>query len=340
MSIDAVTKFYDASKELGEPLLLSFSLTDDCNLDCRHCRQKEYGHEDLSIEDIKKIIDKVGNETFINLILFTGGEPLVRKDFFKILDYALSKDFEAGIVTNGILLPRFAKRLKDSGVSAIKVSLDGFDEISHNKIRGKGSFVRAVKGIEEAVANDIYVSVSTVVMNNNIKGIERMVPLLNDLGVGNLEIVRCIPMGSARAHDVCPGKEEHLNALKIFVDKWSDEGTFKVVIDDPVANYLFPTNDNLVCTSCRGLGPVISILTNGDVVPTQTLDVVLGNALKESFEEIYKKELTQRLWNFEEHLPEKCGKCPVKESCLGGCRGHAMKSKGLFAEDPFCPFEA
>lgn len=136
-----------------EPQLESvqFSITNRCNLQCKHCAASAKGlegDEPLDTNDIKRIIDKLV-PCRMKTIVLSGGEPLVRKDFFEILRYIKIKDknVKIALMTNALLIN--ADNVKDivENVESVDISLDGYDEESCSSIRGKNVYSRVIKNI-------------------------------------------------------------------------------------------------------------------------------------------------------------------------------------------------
>ena len=128
-----------------------WNITRRCNLKCVHC----YAHaknipfdNELSTTEGKQLIDDLAGFG-VPVILFSGGEPLVRKDLPELADYAVKKGMRAVISTNGTLIPpQTARTLKEIGLSYVGISLDGMEEIN-DRFRGvKGAFKSALKELK------------------------------------------------------------------------------------------------------------------------------------------------------------------------------------------------
>lgn len=131
--------------------LISISLTKRCNLKCLHCGISafdEHAGTDLSYEKMLEVIAKVV-KLAPKCICFTGGEPLLRKDFKKLLEF--TKSVHTGVIslmTNAILIDKDMAQYLAGKVDQVDISIDGFDEESCAKIRGKGVFDKVLKAIE------------------------------------------------------------------------------------------------------------------------------------------------------------------------------------------------
>ena len=139
---------------VGAGPVVVWNSTKTCNLKCRHCymssdAQKYEG--ELTTEEAKRFIDDLA-EFNVPVLLFSGGEPLMRKDFFELAEYAAAKGIRPTLSTNGTLITReVAERIKKIGVGYVGISLDGLQEVN-DKFRGKeGAFQAAMEGIQSEV---------------------------------------------------------------------------------------------------------------------------------------------------------------------------------------------
>lgn len=179
---------------------VQFAITERCNLFCTHCcynaKEAKY-NTDLPLDKIKIILDKIiaCNPESITI---SGGEPLIRKDFFEILTYLSQNYFgEITLSTNATLIndkniPKLAKI-----ISSYDISLDGFDEISCEKIRGKNIFSEVISNIKKMKEYGIKnINVSMVDINHSEKDREKFKKLNNKLGTR--PIIRALsPIGRA-----------------------------------------------------------------------------------------------------------------------------------------------
>lgn len=148
---------------------ITISLTKNCNLMCMHCsynaKHNRDAEKDLSFAEIKSIIDKtIAVEP--KQIIFTGGEPLIRKDIFEILEYAKSKfTGTLGIMTNSVLINRNNVERLTSLVKVYDISLDGYNQKTCDYIRGKGvysSVIRSINLLQEYGIEEISLSMVIV----------------------------------------------------------------------------------------------------------------------------------------------------------------------------------
>ena len=179
------------------PRIINCFITENCNFNCPMChvvesRKKRLSLSQLDFSDIKTIIDQ-GSKYGLSLQL-SGGEPLLHPQIIKIIKYAHQKKVVTGLVTNGLLLKKYAKELVNSGLDFLAISLDGPDEATQYK-RGyiKNSFNQIVDGVKEVVSlkgkNQFpNIRIATVITKNNLKNFEKIYSVIKDLGVDQWSI--------------------------------------------------------------------------------------------------------------------------------------------------------
>ncbi|RLI16680.1 radical SAM/SPASM domain-containing protein, partial [Candidatus Bathyarchaeota archaeon] len=134
------------------PFLIVWNFTDACNLHCKHCYQRadKPKPDELSTEDALRAVDIMA-DAGVAYIAFSGGEALVRPDFFKVAEVVREYEMGYSLATNGTLLTREnVKRLEESGCEFVQISLDGLRE-THNRFRGIDCYDRVIEGIKNAV---------------------------------------------------------------------------------------------------------------------------------------------------------------------------------------------
>jgi len=165
---------------------VSFSLTDRCNLQCKHCSSsaKESSADDsLSTSQVKSILDKLFDIS-PNRIILTGGEPLVRRDFFECLSYIRDRyNHELFLLTNGTLITENNAPVLASSFDSIGISLDGYDSISCSHIRGANVFDTVMNSIELLKANNANnIQLSMTMTNQTIPHVDEFESLNKKLG--------------------------------------------------------------------------------------------------------------------------------------------------------------
>lgn len=186
---------------LCKPSFFSARVTYRCNLRCKHCSAwKTKAKGELSTKEWKNIISEIRDWTKGAYISFGGGEPLLRKDIFELIDYASDSGLYTMIISNGYTNKSLAKRLAESKIDLIKISMDGYGKV-HDSLRGVNGTCKKIKDIITILScNNKKVLISTILnkesqksldpmfkfvnQNNNIIGIEFQ-PILPDLFAKN-----------------------------------------------------------------------------------------------------------------------------------------------------------
>ena len=151
--------------------------TRTCNLKCRHCYMdsdsRRYSDE-LSTKEAKKFIDDLA-EFKVPVLLFSGGEPLMRQDFFELAEYAAKKNIRPTLSTNGTLITKeVAEKIKNIGVGYVGISLDGLKNVN-DKFRGvEGAFQKAMAGIKNCVAINQRVGLRFTINRHNFSELDNI----------------------------------------------------------------------------------------------------------------------------------------------------------------------
>ena len=163
-----------------------WNVTRTCNLKCAHC----YAHattgiteNELTTQEGHQIIDDLAKFR-VPVLLFSGGEPLVRKDLPELAAHAVEKGMRAVISTNGTLIDRFtAQKLKKIGLSYVGISLDGLEPVNDHFRGVKGAFKNAIKGIQNCQNAGIKVGLRFTINKRNFQEIPGIFQLLEDLEI-------------------------------------------------------------------------------------------------------------------------------------------------------------
>ena len=150
------------------PLVVGWAITNRCNYQCKYCSKWKKKTKELSTKQILSIIDEL-KQLGCQRIVFTGGEPLLRKDIGFIINYCKEGGLDVGISSNGSLFKEKINEIKK--IDILTLSLDGPEEIQ-DKLRAKGSYKKVIGAIKTAKNNNINVSLTTVVSKLNLGHLE------------------------------------------------------------------------------------------------------------------------------------------------------------------------
>lgn len=348
-------KLVEFSKSLI-PIIV-WNVTLKCNLKCLHCYASAGKVVDeLKTEDCFNIIDQLA-EIKVPVILFSGGEPLLRQDIYEIAEYATSKKINCVLSTNGTLItPEVAEKLKEAGFVYVGVSIDGLATI-HDKFRGfKGSFEKAFQGLINVKNTGILSGIRFTVTKHNIGDVEPVISLLAENEIPRFCLYHLVPSGRAGFEDDITNAERR-QLIDFLFDKSIEliENGYKteiMTVDNPVDGvYVYLklkevdddlTNSALEFLKYRGGDSSGIRLANidafGNLHPNQFWwDYTIGNLRERRFKELWFSDdgLLAKLRDKTKFLKGKCGICKFKEVC-GGFRLRALRAGDLWGTDPDC----
>jgi radical SAM protein with 4Fe4S-binding SPASM domain len=350
----------DESYQVFHTKEILWRITRKCPLKCPHC-YADAGPKDqdeLTTEEAKAIMDSLANsaksrgESFC--IAWMGGEPLAREDIFELMHYAKAKGFAQHMGTSGVgFTPENTKKLKEAGLGLVCVSLDSMDREKHDRLKGKGSFDRAINTINLCKETGIGVMTVFVMTKQNFDemeayekwlkdehGISCYFSLLHKIGRAD-EIYEDIALTKEQLQWVYKRKYEKIN-------EYMKAGrTFELPIMElfdltPFLNTPEKEEDLMYLSwgvGCQGCRFCLGIDFNGDLWPCERMPLTLGNLKTQTLEEIEETELFKKV----KDRTGKKGKCAVCEHvtlCAGGCLAETYGSTGdPFDECPYCWYE-
>ncbi|MFX1586762.1 MAG: radical SAM protein [Promethearchaeota archaeon] len=196
---------------IGPPVVF-WSITQRCNLNCTHCYVDQNSNE-ISYEEACTVIDQL-SEAKNFILVFFGGEPLLREDVFDLMRYALKKQINVAIASNGTLIDsQMAKKLKDIGVGYVQVSIDGLKDV-HEQIRGSGTFEKTISAIKNCINEGLYTCIGTTITKLNVHQIYDIVDLAKSLKIQKFQMVDFVPSGKAAT-------QAHISLTPLQIEKFS-----------------------------------------------------------------------------------------------------------------------
>ena len=223
------------SEDLGAPLYIAWQVTNECDLACLHCIEesgpgKAFADEmdrDQAFAFLRQVIDLE-----IPYLSFSGGEPLVHPDFFEMAAFVAERDVQLKIETNGhSLTTETCRRLKDLGVKAVQVSLDGASPETFNRMRVRGDFDRAVEGIANLRMAEVPIEINYAPTCFNVHEIARAVDLAHELGAESFYSGRTMYTGNAVKawHLLVPTEAQYAGYFRTLHEKTVEyEGRMRV----------------------------------------------------------------------------------------------------------------
>jgi len=336
---------------------LQWHITEKCNFRCTHCYLNEdYIKQELSTEECFAVVDnyvdfcKKTDIKHNRNISLTGGEPILKKDWWTILEYIgnyKKRGFvdKICVMTNGSTVDdNIIKRYISLGVNYMQISVEGMEEIN-NQIRGKGNFEKAINGAKMIIKNGVPLSFSLTLTKKNKQDVESLARLAAEIGVRGMGVGRIVPIGmGAQMKELMltpqETKEWFLECEGINERFRRDNINFRVDFhcSDGMYQALRPgANSPQTIHGCSTPFDVFTLLPNGDVVPCRRLPIVVGNIKKQSFMEIHYS--SNKIWNLKnwENRADVCKTCDSLNQCRGGGMCIAYGYFGTpYAPDPDC----
>jgi MoaA/NifB/PqqE/SkfB family radical SAM enzyme len=189
------------SEDLAAPLYVAWQITNECNLACLHCIEEsgpgKAFPDELDRAQALAVIDQL-MEHEVPYLSFSGGEPMLHPAFFEMVERVTSRGSQLKIETNGhYLTPQNCSRLKDLGVKAVQVSLDGATAATFGRMRVRGEFDRTVEGIRNLAAAGVPIEINFSPAAFNIHEAARIVDLAHELGAFSFYSGRTMFTGNA-----------------------------------------------------------------------------------------------------------------------------------------------
>lgn len=311
----------------SKPSAIYFPLNHNCNCRCVMCDLWKMPNQEIPFENIKNILVSLARWSPGSRIQFSGGEPLLRKDIFDILELAVSLGFRAGIVTNGFLInPDAADRLMSIGLFNVNISIDSMVPEKNDYARGlKGAHAMAVKAVDNLAAarkragSRTKIIIKAVISRINMDGLVDIIRFVKDNGLDGV-LFQPLQRNIGSAHD----PEWHRKSdLRIDDIKSLDRAMTDLVEMKKNTNVILNSSHNLrlikeyfkdpskkVVNECLSAYANIFVLASGDVCLCAEFGPI-GN--------IYKDPDIEKMWKSEnaKRMRERMVRCSA--FCLNTC---------------------
>jgi radical SAM protein with 4Fe4S-binding SPASM domain len=352
---------------MGNPVVF-WNLTDRCNLSCEHCYSRSDPGRDtlgeLSTSEASSLIDDLSG-IGVPLIIFSGGEPLLRPDIFTLADHAMKQGIKVALSTNGTLItPDIARWIMESGIEYVGISLDGATAATHDRFRNSpGAFERSIAAFAHCQEAGVRCGVRVTLTRENKDELGDLIDLAGKIGASRFCVYWLVPSGRGREvyNRLQLTGSEVTKALGLLYRKAKEMDPVSMeflTVDAPQdcihllesmerdgSPDLADARDLLKSLGggCSAGNRVANIDPCGNVYPCQfarTPDFLVGNIRERHFSILWADSSNPVLALFRNKKAQfggKCGDCGYRDLCGGGCRirGHAV-SGDFMAEDPFC----
>jgi len=354
---------------LTAPFSVVYNLTNRCNLFCKHCFQRAHSDETdhMTLEQKLSIIDQL-DDAGTAAITFSGGEPLMSDDFFKVASYAYKKGIFISIDTNGTLVDKkMADKLYATGIRYAQISIDSTDHKQHDGFRGQiGAFNKSMKAAEHLSKIGIHLSMGVTLTKFNFEKVDEFVKLAKNNNFNRIVFYHLVAVGrGADVSDLDLTPKQRSDTMEKLANMNDQEidilsetphfGLETLKVKNNKSQKL-PTSDSFPITAYfnmkpeykffRALGDILggcpagrlyaNIQPNGDLTPCMFSPFypVVGNLTKQTLKEAWNG--FEPLWD-RNKLKGKCGTCVHKIDC-GGCRARPSSKGDWLSTDFGCDF--
>jgi radical SAM protein with 4Fe4S-binding SPASM domain len=297
---------------------------------------------ELTTEECLGLIDEM-KSLGTEMLILTGGEPLLRKDIYEIAKAASAQQIWVVMGTNGVLITeKVVERMIECGVQGVAVSIDSLDPDKHNRFRGgPDAWEHSVRALDICRANGLQVLVQTTVMDMNYAEIPQLLAFAREKGAWSFNLYFLVQTGRGQQmNDLSPERTEAM--LSNLVD-WQDQHRPMLVRSKCAPQFKQIAYERgvggLESGGCMAGTQYCRITPQGDVTPCPYMTVVAGNVRDQSFGEIWRTSSVLQELRDPKQLKGRCGRCEFSELC-GGCRCRAHAAHGDYLqEDPACRYQ-
>ncbi len=345
------------------PFTIAWEVTRACAFACRHCRaeaQPRRNPRELTTKEAFRLIDQL-KQFGSPILVITGGDPMMRRDLYEILSYAVQQGLRTALTptTTHLVTPKALARVKEAGVRRVAISIDGPTATEHDAFRGfRGSFRIASRIARDIVAAGLSLQVNTTVSRYNLHLLERMPQIVTDLGAVQWSVFFLVPTGRGRAMDMISAQEHErvfhwlydlCRQAPFDIKSTAAPAYRRVVIQRQrekehlvaVAGAGYRYQDGLD-RPAKGVndGKGFCFISHiGEVCPSGFLPLTAGNIRRQSVVDIYRYSPLFRDVRDRNRLKGRCGRCEFRDVCGGSrARAYALTSDYL-AEDPSCIYQ-
>lgn len=352
------------------PFIVIWELTRACELKCLHCRaEAQYKRDprELSFEEGKKLIDDI-YEMDNPMLVFSGGDPLMREDVYDLADYAIKKGVRVSMTPSATpnVTKEAIQKAKEVGLSRWAFSLDGPTAEIHDQFRGtSGSFDLTMKAIQYLNELQIPIQINTTISRYNVDHLDEMAKVVEDLNCVLWSVFFLVPTGRGKEEDmISPVQHEQvfrwlydLSKRVPFDIKTTAAQHYRRVVIQQKMREEHDMNQEIryenalkqgATGTIDGLGRApkgvndgngfVFISHIGDVYPSGLLPIKAGNVREQPLSEIYRNAPIFKELRNPDLFKGKCGVCEFRHVC-GGSRSRAFAMTGDYMEsEPFCVY--
>jgi radical SAM protein len=348
------------------PFTIAWEVTRACAYACVHCRadaQHKRDPNELTTQEAFSLIDRLA-EFGSPILVFTGGDPMMRRDLFDLIACATEKGLRCSLTPTATALPTKERlmKAKEAGIRRLALSLDAPTPEVHDAFRQvPGSWERTMRILHNAQAVGLSAQVNTTVSRYNVDLLPDMVPFVEEVGAVQWSVFFLVPTGRAQVPWMISA-EEHERVFNWLYDL-SKQAPFdikataapmyrRVAIQrkkaeqgngSPVtfqgAGFQYADGLNRPTKGVNDGNGFLFISHLGEIMPSGFLPISAANVRQEDVVQVYREHPLFKDLRDQTKLKGKCAVCEYQDVC-GGQRGRAYGVTGDYLEtDPACAYE-
>ncbi|MDO9130532.1 MAG: TIGR04053 family radical SAM/SPASM domain-containing protein [Anaerolineales bacterium] len=345
------------------PFAIAWEVTRACAYACVHCRadaQHQRDPRELSTAEAKALIERLAAFGNNPILIFTGGDPMMRPDLFELIAYAAERGLRCSLTPTATALPTVERleKARDAGIRRVALSLDAPRPEIHDEFRKvKGSWQRTMETLHRAHDVGLSVQVNTTVAKHNVDILHEMVPFIQEVGAVQWSVFFLVPTGRAMAKQMISAEqhEEVFNWLydlaqnasfdikataapmyrRVAIERKRREASGKPVTFQG-AGFQYADGLNRPTKGVNDGNGFLFISHIGEIQPSGFLPVTAGIVREHDVVDVYRNSQIFKDLRNPDKYKGVCGACEYRDVC-GGQRGRAYGITGDYLEsDPAC----
>lgn len=345
------------------PFTIAWEVTRACAYACVHCRADAMHTPDpneLKTDEALRLIDRLA-EFGSPILIFTGGDPMMRKDLHELIAYATQKGLRCSLTPTATALPTTARleKVRDAGIRRIALSLDAPSAEIHDHFRQvQGSWQRTMDILHRAQKIGISVQVNTTISKHNVDILDEMVPFIQEVGAVQWSLFFLVPTGRAQVKNMISAEEHErtFNWLydlsktvpfdikstaapmyrRVAIERKRAEQDSGMPVTFQGAGFQYADGLNRPTRGVNDGNGFLFISHVGDIQPSGFLPITAGNVRTDDVIDVYRNSQLFTDLRTPDKIKGRCGICEYRDVC-GGQRGRAYGVTGDYLEsDPAC----
>jgi len=339
---------------LAPPFLVALNLTRRCNLNCAHCyldagTRESDDSDELTTAEVTALLDDIAAMSDETMVVFTGGEPLLRRDLPALVAHATGLGLMAVLGSNGMgLNDRRAATLKQAGLQGVGISLDSLNAADHDGFRGlPGSWAQAMAAFDACRKNDLRFQIHFSVTDDNAHELADMIVFAREVGafVLNVFFLVCTGRGEKMTNISAETYDWVMRRLTAAARQETDimirakcAPHFKRMAWELDPEWPITAAHGYEAGGCLAGTRYCRITPTGGITACPYIEEEVGSVRRQTFAEIWQtapqfQALRQPV------LEGRCGDCEYGKIC-GGCRARPLARDGqLMGEDFLCAYQ-